>query len=183
MPTTHTHYVPRPPVDEQPLTPNTLRAAASTLIFGRRPSATRLSTAAQLPENTIQSILEFLDDDALATLVAKLKDFGRVRSGIDFHDEIGWNHKFSDVQAVIGIEQMKKLPWRVKRMREISNLYKTELAGVAQVEMMDHEVERQPEWIPWFIDIYVDDRDALAKHLKAAKVGSRASHNLNTRAP
>ena len=63
MPTTHTHYVPRPPVDEQPLTPNTLRAAASTLIFGRRPSATRLSTAAQLPENTIQSILEFLDDD------------------------------------------------------------------------------------------------------------------------
>ena len=66
MPTTHTHYVPRPPVDEQPLTPNTLRAAASTLIFGRRPSATRLSTAAQLPENTIQSILEFLDDDALA---------------------------------------------------------------------------------------------------------------------
>ena len=66
MPTTHTHYVPRPPVDEQPLTPNTLRAAASTLIFGRRPSATRLSTAAQLPENTRQSILEFLDDDARA---------------------------------------------------------------------------------------------------------------------
>ena len=63
MPTTHTHYVPRPPVDEQPLTPNTLRAAASTLIFGRRPSAPRLSPAAQLPENTLQSILEFLDDD------------------------------------------------------------------------------------------------------------------------
>ena len=76
MPTTHTHYVPRPPVDEQPLTPNTLRAAASTLIFGRRPSATRLSTAAQLPENTIQSILEFLDDEALIKHLCKVRGVG-----------------------------------------------------------------------------------------------------------
>ena len=87
MPTTHTHYVPRPPVDEQPLTPNTLRAAASTLIFGRRPSATRLSTAAQLPENTIQSILEFLDDDALARAMTACRAWHDVACGSAWADK------------------------------------------------------------------------------------------------
>ena len=95
MPTTHTHYVPRPPVDEQPLTPNTLRAAASTLIFGRRPSATRLSTAAQLPENTIQSILEFLDDDALARAMTACRAWHDVACGSAWADK-AWRARGDD---------------------------------------------------------------------------------------
>ena len=33
------------------------------------------------------------------------------------------NLKFTDIQAVIGIEQMKKLDFRVNRSREMYNLY------------------------------------------------------------
>ena len=95
MSTTHTHYVPRPPVDEQPLTPNTLRAAASTLIFGRRPSATRLSTAAQLPENTIQSILEILDDDALARAMTACRAWHDVACGSAWADK-AWRARGDD---------------------------------------------------------------------------------------
>ena len=102
MPTTHTHYVPRPPVDEQPLTPNTLRAAASTLIFGRRPSATRLSTAAQLPENTVQSILEFLDDDALARAMTACRAWHDVACGSAWADK-AWRARGDD--AVRAFEQ------------------------------------------------------------------------------
>ena len=28
------------------------------------------------------------------------------------------------------------------------------------------------DWIPWFIDIYVDDRDALQEYLKGKNIGS-----------
>ena len=32
---------------------------------------------------------------------------------------IGFNFKFTDIQAVLGIVQMGKLDWRVNRMKEI----------------------------------------------------------------
>ena len=65
---THTHYVPRPHEIIQPHSPGVLRAASTFLGLGRRPSTTQ-STAAQLPENAVQSVLEFLDDDALARAI------------------------------------------------------------------------------------------------------------------
>ena len=52
------------------------------------------------------------NDDELAARIRQIKDFGRARGGIDAHDVVGWNFKFTDMQAIVGIEQMKKLPWR-----------------------------------------------------------------------
>ena len=50
--------------------------------------------------------------------IAKIEDFGRPKSGIDYYEILGYNFKFTDLQAVIGIEQMKKLDWRVKREKK-----------------------------------------------------------------
>ena len=47
-----------------------------------------------------------------------IKNFGRRESGKDNFEIFGINMKFTDIQAVIGIEQIKKLNYRVKRMRE-----------------------------------------------------------------
>ena len=49
------------------------------------------------------------DDDEVAFKIRLLKDFGRSRGGTDIHDTIGFNSKFTELQAVIGIEQMKKV--------------------------------------------------------------------------
>ena len=49
------------------------------------------------------------NDDEIAKKIRKLKDFGRSKGGLDVHDSIGFNSKFTEMQAVIGIEQMKKL--------------------------------------------------------------------------
>merc|ERR1711865_86676 len=93
------------------------------------------------------------DDDALAAKIRKLKDFGRSGGGNDTHEIVGWNFKFTDMQAVVGIEQMHKLPWRVERMRQIWQLYESELTGVGDLAMMPH-LEQQPGWIPWFVDVF-----------------------------
>jgi dTDP-4-amino-4,6-dideoxygalactose transaminase len=69
---------------------------------------------------------------------------------------------------VIGIEQMKKLPGRVTRMREIFDIYYRELGTVCKMIKPANE-----EWIPWFIDIYVEDRDNLSTFL--------SKHNIQTR--
>ena len=52
------------------------------------------------------------NDDEIANKLRKLKDFGRTGGGNDIHDSIGFNFKFTELQACIGIEQMKKLPNR-----------------------------------------------------------------------
>merc|ERR1712194_322910 len=44
---------------------------------------------------------------------------------------------------------------------------------MGQITMLAHE-ESQAGWIPWFVDIYTDDRDELSKYLKQeASIGTR----------
>ena len=113
------------------------------------------------------------NDDKVAEKLRKLKDFGRSGGGNDIHDEIGFNFKFTELQACIGIEQMKKLAWRVGRKKEILSQYKNELKGVAQVQFFDQDLEYTT---PWFIDAIVEDRDALQEYLKENNVGTRVMY-------
>jgi perosamine synthetase len=110
------------------------------------------------------------DDDDIAARLRKLKDFGRLGGGNDIHDDIGFNFKFTDLQAVVGLEQMKKLPWRLARKKDIWRRYAEGLKGVGPVDMMATDLEQTS---PWFIEVFVDDRAALAAHLKAHDIGSR----------
>jgi len=110
------------------------------------------------------------NDGALAAKLRKVKDFGRTHGSHDIHDAIGYNFKFTDVQSVIGIEQMKKLPWRLQRKKEIWALYREKLADMGGVDLVDTNLDLVA---PWFVDVYVDDRDGLAEHLKDLGIGSR----------
>src|SRR3989344_5307270 len=94
------------------------------------------------------------DSKKIYEKIEKLKDFGRVKAGVDWHDEIGWNFKFTDLQAVFGIEQMKKLPQRTKLKKDIFSLYKKYLAGVNEVKLIETDLNNVS---PWFIDILVPD--------------------------
>ena len=47
------------------------------------------------------------NDPDLAFLISRIKDFGRSGGGNDLHDYFGINSKFTELQACIGIEQMK----------------------------------------------------------------------------
>lgn len=121
------------------------------------------------------------NDDELIKKIRKIKDFGRVKSGIDLHESLGFNFKFTDLQAVIGIEQMKKLPSRVKRKKELYALYKKELQEVKEVHFLPTDLSQTT---PWIIDVLVEDRENLSDFLKSNGVGSRPFYPaLHTQAP
>lgn len=110
------------------------------------------------------------NNEELYKKIRRLKDFGREQGGTDIHDDWGWNFKFTDLQAVIGIEQMKKLPWRVSRKMEIYKRYGAALQNISQISCIPTDCT----WTtPWFIDVYVDDPNALQKHLKEHGIGTR----------
>jgi len=111
------------------------------------------------------------DDAALMEKIRKIKDFGRRKAGEDYYETVGFNFKFTDIQAVVGIEQMKKLAWRVERKKEILRLYMKNLATVPEVHFPQTDLA---DVSPWFIDIMVPDPSALTERLKEKGVGTRA---------
>ena len=112
------------------------------------------------------------NDEILIERIQKLRDFGREKPGADRYLTMGWNFKFTDIQAIIGTEQMKKLPWRVQRKKDIYALYKKNLEGVAGISFIPTNLENSS---PWFIDILVENgkREDLIEFLKNNQIGSR----------
>jgi len=110
------------------------------------------------------------NNDEIAKNIRKLKDFGRSKGGNDIHDVIGFNFKFTDLQACIGIAQMKKLPERVQRKKILFEKYKNELKNVDGISLFNHDLQNTS---PWFIDCLAENRNALIQFLTDHRIGSR----------
>jgi perosamine synthetase len=111
------------------------------------------------------------DDDELANRIRRFKNFGRASSGGTDHDVFGTNLKFTDLQAVVGLEQMKKLLARIDKKRAMFALYRELLAEVKQVKVPEMDLNSAS---PWYIDILARDRDGLYLHLKANGIETRS---------
>jgi perosamine synthetase len=113
------------------------------------------------------------DSDEIAHKLRRLKDFGRSGGGNDIHDSIGYNFKFTELQACVGIEQMKKLAGRIERKKNIWTIYERELREVCGIRLFEHDMDFTT---PWFIDCLVERRDELQTHLKANNIGTRVMY-------
>ncbi len=113
------------------------------------------------------------DSDKTATKLRKLKDFGRSSGGNDIHESIGYNFKFTELQACVGIEQMKKLKQRIDRKKEIYNLYVDCLKDLDQIKIFENNNKTTS---PWFIDSVVSNRQKLIVHLEKNNIGTRVMY-------
>lgn len=113
------------------------------------------------------------NDSELASRLRRLKDFGRASGGIDIHDSIGFNFKFTDLQACIGIEQMKKLDARVIRKKEIWQRFNSGIQGNGHISLFNHNLVSTA---PWFIDAMVEDREGLIRYLRQKEIGTRVMY-------
>lgn len=113
------------------------------------------------------------NDDDLASKIRKLKDFGRSGGGNDIHDSIGYNFKFTELQACVGIEQMKKLESRIARKKEIYRLYEKGLQNINGIELFKQDLTCT---VPWFYDTLCEGRDELQEFLKQNNIGSRVMY-------
>ena len=116
------------------------------------------------------------NDDKIATEIKRFKNFGRASSGGYDHDVFGVNLKFTDLQALVGLEQMKKLPARIEKKKTIFDRYRANLRY--HVEFLPTDLEQTT---PWYIDILTPHRDHLETALRAEGVNTQkfypALHN------
>ncbi|OYT48352.1 MAG: aminotransferase DegT [Desulfurococcales archaeon ex4484_42] len=82
--------------------------------------------------------------DEIAEQVRLLRNHGQSRKY--HHIMIGWNFRITELQAALGLQQLRKLDRMNKRRREIAKLYLEELSNVEGIRL---PVER-----PWAKHVY-----------------------------
>jgi len=138
------------------------------------------------PNKTIstgQGGLVATDDRKLHERLRELKDQGRsVRGtgGADAHPVVGFNFKFTNLQAAVGIGQLEMLPQRIDRLRAIQRRYASNLRGVDGILLYGFREGEVPQWV----DARVDRRDELIEFLAARGAQCRPFwHPLHTHPP
>lgn len=115
----------------------------------------------------------------------RLKDQGRdgfTTGGDDTHNTIGYNFKFTNVQAAIGLAQIFKIKKRIKRLKRNYILYKNLLKNLKQVRILNFNTLNGE--IPLWTDMICSNRDSLVKFLKKKGVDTRKFyHPLHTQKP
>jgi len=109
------------------------------------------------------------DNEDTYNKIKMMRDFGRTKPGQDKYLIKGWNFKFTDIQALVGIEQMADIKWRVNRKKEMQLIYESLLKHIPEVKL----IETSNETIPWFYDILIENRKELKEYLAKEGIGTR----------
>jgi dTDP-4-amino-4,6-dideoxygalactose transaminase len=126
------------------------------------------------------------DNAELADKLKRLRNHGMSISDIERHisdkviiesyPEIGYNYKMTDIQAAMGIAQLRKLPFILKRRREIARQYDKalrEISGIKVPSIPDYiEHNYQSYWIE-VLETAPVSRDVLMEKLLEKGIATR----------
>lgn len=103
-----------------------------------------------------------------------LKDQGRpIRGtgGDDAHNTIGFNFKYTDLQAAVGLGQFDLVTKRTDRMKRTYTMYKKDLKGIPGFSIID--IDLAQGGVPQWVDALVERRDELDKYLNSFNIDCR----------
>ena len=115
-----------------------------------------------------------------------LKDHAMSKTIKYFHPSLGYNYRMTNIQAALGVAQMKKIDKFIKRKREIALIYSEHLKNVPGLEL-----QPQAKWahaVYWMYSILIKPecgvtRDELATLIKKRGIDSRPFFIPNNKMP
>ena len=118
---------------------------------------------------------------------------------LESYTEVGYNYRLTDVQAAIGIEQLKRLDWIVERRRANAARYTAALSGHAwlippfepeyatsnfqsyAVQLADDAPISRNDLMQWMLDQDIATRrGVMLSHLEPAFAGRPVPNDLST---
>lgn len=124
------------------------------------------------------------DSDALHDRLRELKDQGRRKGGTggdDDHPVLGFNFKFTDLQAAVALSQFDEIEARLEAAARRDRAFAERLANQPGLSLPPFG---EPGEVRQWTDVLVDDRDEIVAALGAARIDSRNFwHPLHTQAP
>ncbi len=109
------------------------------------------------------------DDPKIVETVQMLQNHGRREGGKYFHEEVGYNLRFNEIQAAVGREQLKVLDELNCGRRRVAALYRRELANVKAVVLPPADNDGETESVYHMFVIRIEShekREGLARYLK-----------------
>ena len=85
--------------------------------------------------------------------------------------ELGYNYRMTDLQAALGVSQLKKLDTFIARRREIAAMYTKVLSKVAGVTVPSQLAETASGWHLYMIQLEDVDRMSVFDAMRAANIG------------
>ena len=89
------------------------------------------------------------NDAALAEHLRLLRDHGMDPKRPYWHEVIGYNYRMTNLQAAVGVAQVKRLPGFIDKKRQIARWYEKSLAPLAQAGRVRLHVEA-----PWAKSVF-----------------------------
>jgi len=123
------------------------------------------------------------DDERLANLCRSMRNQGRP-SGQGghgagswlYHERLGYNYRLTEIQAAIGVAQMRRLPDLISRRQVVANAYMQRLMGTSDLIM---PTVCEGSAMSWFVFVVrlasgytAAERDRIIKGMRNHDVGS-----------
>ena len=97
---------------------------------------------------------------------------GKSDGGNVIHRSLGWNFKYTNLQAAMGLAQISTIQKRISKAKKINNLYRNELKFVKEIKLLKFNIKDGE--VPLWTDAYCShSRDKLINFLKKNKIECR----------
>jgi perosamine synthetase len=116
------------------------------------------------------------NDELLAERCKKLRNLAFEPNGPRFiHYELGWNYRMTNLQAALGLAQLEKISYHIKRKREIGNQYNVGLKDLIgfQKPLAFSEYAENIYWVYAMVADSEDKKNQMVKRLNDAQIGTR----------
>jgi perosamine synthetase len=108
---------------------------------------------------------------SIAQKIRKLKNYGRLNKGTYRHSSVGYNFKFTDLNAAIGLAQLKKINKIFLKKKFIDDFYRTKLGHLKEIKFSNTNSFSEP--IYWFTVIRAKKKNSLSRYLLKKRIETR----------
>lgn len=109
------------------------------------------------------------NDDKYYEIIKRLRDFGRQNNKEFLHEAIGYNLKFNDLSAALGLAQFRRIEGRRKMLISQLEQYEKELQDLEEIKFFPFKEEEIPLWI----DVIAKDIGKLIEYLNSFEIYPR----------
>ena len=119
------------------------------------------------------------NNEELAEKMRVLRDHGMSRERKYWHEVVGFNYRMTNLQAAVGVAQLKKLDEFIKKKRQIAKWYSEELKELEEKGLVRlHPEMKWAKCVYWMYSMLIEDkakvsRNELMKKLKNMGIETR----------